>query len=129
MKDRDHFSYNSFYCFQGRSNYVTPRHYLDFINHFVTLMSEKREELEEQQLHLNVGLAKLKETQEQVTELQKSLRDKSQILELKQTEANAKLQQMVHDQQSKHFIVVPLHAICCAKELFLFSQLPSRREP
>jgi dynein heavy chain 1 len=40
---------------QGRQNYVTPRHYLDFINHFVRLINEKRDELEEQQLHLNIG--------------------------------------------------------------------------
>ncbi len=29
-------------------NYVTPRHYLDFINHYVRLFNEKCEDLEEQ---------------------------------------------------------------------------------
>lgn len=45
---------------------ITPRHYLDFIHHFVKLHNEKRSDLEEQQLHLNVGLNKIAETVEQV---------------------------------------------------------------
>jgi dynein heavy chain 1, cytosolic len=32
---------------------------LDFIHHFVKLYLEKRSDLEEQQLHLNVGLNKI----------------------------------------------------------------------
>eukprot|EP01096_Ripella_sp_DP13-Kostka_P011830 TRINITY_DN484_c0_g1_i1.p1 TRINITY_DN484_c0_g1~~TRINITY_DN484_c0_g1_i1.p1 ORF type:complete len:4631 (+),score=2721.08 TRINITY_DN484_c0_g1_i1:206-14098(+) len=84
---------------QGRQNYVTPRHYLDFISHFVNLVNEKREELEEQQLHLNIGLQKLRDTQEQVATLQASLREKNKELEDKNLLANAKLKQMVDDQQ------------------------------
>ncbi|PIK60017.1 putative cytoplasmic dynein 1 heavy chain 1 [Apostichopus japonicus] len=83
----------------GRVMAVTPRHYLDFIHHYVKLYSEKRADLEEQQLHLNVGLQKIKETVEQVEELQKSLALKSQELEAKNAAANAKLKQMVKDQQ------------------------------
>jgi dynein heavy chain 1 len=83
----------------GRSNYVTPRHYLDFISHLVHLVGEKREELEEQQLHVNVGLQKLLDTQQQVADLQRSLKEKSKVLEAKQSEANEKLAQMVQDQQ------------------------------
>lgn len=45
---------------------ITPRHYLDFINHYANLFNEKRSELEEQQMHLNVGLRKIKETVDQV---------------------------------------------------------------
>ena len=37
---------------------------------WVKLYNEKREDLEEQQLHLNVGLQKIRETVEQVEELQ-----------------------------------------------------------
>lgn len=58
---------------------ITPRHYLDFIHHFVKLHNEKRSDLEEQQLHLNVGLSKIAETVEQVEEMQKSLAVKSQV--------------------------------------------------
>uniref|UniRef100_A0A8C4QIF7 AAA+ ATPase domain-containing protein n=1 Tax=Eptatretus burgeri TaxID=7764 RepID=A0A8C4QIF7_EPTBU len=50
----------------GRTVSVTPRHYLDFINHYANLFHEKRSELEEQQMHLNVGLRKIKETVDQV---------------------------------------------------------------
>ncbi|KNC52645.1 cytoplasmic dynein [Thecamonas trahens ATCC 50062] len=84
---------------QGRVNYVTPRHYLDFIHHYVGLYNEKRGELEEQQAHLNTGLDKLRETEEQVLELQKSLAVKNTELAAKNEEANAKLKQMVKDQQ------------------------------
>ncbi|KAK7029674.1 dynein heavy chain [Paramarasmius palmivorus] len=84
---------------QGRYNYVTPRHYLDFINHYVRLYGEKRDELEEQQRHLHVGLDKLRDTVTQVEELRKSLAIKRTQLEAKNTEANEKLKRMVADQQ------------------------------
>ncbi|XP_037905377.1 dynein heavy chain, cytoplasmic isoform X4 [Hermetia illucens] len=83
----------------GRTMAITPRHYLDFIHHFVKLYSEKRSDLEEQQLHLNVGLNKIAETVEQVEEMQKSLAVKSQELQAKNEAANAKLKQMFKDQQ------------------------------
>ncbi|XP_012938795.1 cytoplasmic dynein 1 heavy chain 1 [Aplysia californica] len=83
----------------GRVMAITPRHYLDFIHHFAKLYNEKRSDLEEQQLHLNVGLQKIHETVEQVEELQKSLSIKRIELEEKNNAANAKLKQMVKDQQ------------------------------
>jgi dynein heavy chain 1 len=49
-----------------RTMAITPRHYLDFISHFTKLYTEKREELESQQLHLNNGLGKIRETETQV---------------------------------------------------------------
>lgn len=82
-----------------RTTTITPRHYLDFINHFAKLYSEKRSELEDQQVHLNIGLSKIKETVEQVEELQKSLAVKRTELEKKNNEANQKLKQMMNDQQ------------------------------
>lgn len=69
------------------------------VNHYVSLFNEKREELEEQQRHLNVGLDKLKDTVEQVDQLQKSLAVKRGQLQAKNQEANLKLRQMVADQQ------------------------------
>jgi len=84
---------------QGRQNYVTPRHYLDFISHIVKLVNDKRSELEEQQLHLNVGLQKLKETAAQVESMQESLGKKRIELETKQKEADIKLKQMIGDQK------------------------------
>lgn len=52
-----------------RFNYITPRDFLDFIKHFVELYHEKKEELEEQQYHLNVGLDKLRQTETAVIDL------------------------------------------------------------
>ncbi|XP_065175263.1 cytoplasmic dynein 1 heavy chain 1-like [Sycon ciliatum] len=78
---------------------VTPRHYLDFIQHYVKLFGEKRSDLEDQQLHLNVGLNKIRETEQQVSELKSSLAVKKQELEEKNLLANQKLKQMVKDQQ------------------------------
>ncbi len=78
---------------------ITPRHFLDFIQHFVSLYNEKRSALEEEQLHLNVGLNKIDETVEQVEEMQKSLAVKSAELQAKNDAANLKLKQMVKDQQ------------------------------
>lgn len=84
---------------QGRFNYVTPRHYLDFIHHYTSLFDLIRGDLEEQQRHLNVGLTKLRETEEQVKDLQVSLAEKNVLLTTKNEEAAAKLKQMVQDQQ------------------------------
>lgn len=78
---------------------ITPRHFLDFIHHFVKLYGEKRSDLEEQQLHLNVGLNKIAETVEQVEDLQKSLAVKKEELQQKNDAANSKLKQMFKDQQ------------------------------
>ena len=63
------------------------------------LYNEKRSDLEEQQLHLNVGLQKIRETVDQVEELQASLSIKKNELEKKNALANQKLKQMVKDQQ------------------------------
>ena len=51
--------------------------------------------MEEQQLHLNIGLNKIRETVQQVEDLQKSLSLKSEELEAKNALANQKLKQMV----------------------------------
>lgn len=69
------------------------------LHHYVRLYSEKRDELEEQQRHLHVGLDKLRDTVTQVEELRKSLAIKRQQLEAKDAEANEKLRRMVADQQ------------------------------
>ena len=63
------------------------------------MYSEKRDELEEQQRHLHVGLDKLKDTVTQVEQLRKSLAVKRSQLEAKDAEANEKLKRMVADQQ------------------------------
>ncbi|KRZ77608.1 Dynein heavy chain, cytoplasmic [Trichinella papuae] len=82
-----------------RTVLITPRHFLDFINHYVKLFHEKRKDLVDQQRHLNIGLSKIVETEQQVTELQKSLSLKSKELEEKNALANEKLKQMLSNRQ------------------------------
>ncbi|KAL4887486.1 dynein heavy chain, N-terminal region 1-domain-containing protein [Aspergillus karnatakaensis] len=84
---------------QGKTTYLTPRHYLDFVAQYVKLFNEKRDDLEEQQRHLNVGLEKLRDTVEKVSDLRASLAQKQAQLEQKDAEANEKLQRMVADQR------------------------------
>ena len=83
----------------GRSSYVTPRHYLDFLKHYQSLFTSKRAALEEQQRHLNTGLRKLKETQEEVSKLQDALREKELVLRDNEKRANDKLEQMMVDKR------------------------------
>ncbi|KAJ2856201.1 dynein heavy chain [Coemansia erecta] len=84
---------------RGVVAHVTPRHYLDFIAHFARMYYARREELEEQQRHVNVGLDKLQATVRQVEELRSSLSAKRTELAAKTAQANDKLQQMVADQK------------------------------
>ena len=84
---------------QGKVTFLTPRHFLDFVAQYVKLYNEKREDLEEQQRHLNVGLEKLRDTVDKVRDLRVSLAEKKAQLEQKDAEANEKLQGMVADQR------------------------------
>ena len=84
---------------QGKVTFLTPRHFLDFVAQYVKLYNEKREDLEEQQRHLNVGLEKLRDTVDKVRDLRASLAEKKAQLEQKDAEANEKLQRMVADQR------------------------------
>ncbi|KAI9886106.1 MAG: Dynein heavy chain, cytoplasmic [Watsoniomyces obsoletus] len=84
---------------QNLSTYLTPRHFLDFIAQFVKLYNEKREDLEEQQRHLNIGLEKLRATVDKVRDLRASLAEKNDQLKRKDAEGNEKLARMVADQQ------------------------------
>ena len=84
---------------QNKVTFLTPRHFLDFVAQYVKLYNEKREDLEEQQRHLNVGLEKLRDTVDKVRDLRASLASKKSQLEKKDAEANEKLQRMVADQR------------------------------
>ncbi|KAG5186150.1 dynein heavy chain [Tribonema minus] len=79
-------------------HFLSPRDYLDLIRKFVALVGEKRGQLEEQQLHINIGLAKLAETQEEVAVLRRGLEARDTRLRDQSALANAKLQQMLAGQ-------------------------------
>jgi dynein heavy chain 1 len=79
-------------------NYITPRDYLDFINHFIRIQKEKKAELEEQQFHINTGLNKLKETEDEVFKLKESLNVYKKELKEKEIESEKKLALMMNEQ-------------------------------
>ena len=94
------------------SAYITPKNYLDFVKCVVLLLEQKRDESNERQNHLIVGLDRLKETLTQVEELRISLRSKNEVLECKTNQANEKLKIMVGDQQeaeNKRAVSVEIH--------------------
>jgi dynein heavy chain 1 len=84
---------------QDKVTYLTPRHFLDFVDQFAKLHAEKREDLEEQQRHLNVGLDKLRETVDKVRDLRANLAEKKSHLEKKKVEADRKLEQMLENEK------------------------------
>ena len=81
----------------GRATFVTPRHYLDFIQHYKILFLEKRELFEEQQRHLQSGLQKLKQTESTVETMRAELNIKNQELQDKEREAKQKMGQIQKD--------------------------------
>eukprot|EP00562_Extubocellulus_spinifer_P009490 CAMPEP_0178491962 /NCGR_PEP_ID=MMETSP0696-20121128/11685_1 /TAXON_ID=265572 /ORGANISM="Extubocellulus spinifer, Strain CCMP396" /LENGTH=4359 /DNA_ID=CAMNT_0020119857 /DNA_START=116 /DNA_END=13193 /DNA_ORIENTATION=+ len=78
--------------------FLSPRDYLALIRNFVDCVNFRREEVEDEQLHVNAGLSKLTQTQENVAELRVNLAAKTSELRQKEVLANKKLQQMVGDQ-------------------------------
>jgi dynein heavy chain 1, cytosolic len=78
--------------------FLSPRDYLTLISNFVSCLNKRRAEIEDEQLHVNAGMHKLQQTQENVAELKSSLGEKTRVLLEKETLANEKLQQMVADQ-------------------------------
>ncbi|CAK0878751.1 unnamed protein product [Prorocentrum cordatum] len=79
-------------------NFITPRDFLDFINHFLLILKEKREEVKEQHEHIDGGLRKLKETEKQVAELQQGLAVKEKELAEQNKKAEEMMSQMVQGQ-------------------------------
>jgi dynein heavy chain 1 len=78
--------------------FLSPRDYIALIQNFVSCLNDRREKVEDEQLHVNAGLDKLRQTQENVAELKSGLGAKTSELRQKESLANEKLQQMVADQ-------------------------------
>eukprot|EP01029_Cantina_marsupialis_P002018 TRINITY_DN11834_c0_g1_i3.p1 TRINITY_DN11834_c0_g1~~TRINITY_DN11834_c0_g1_i3.p1 ORF type:complete len:2324 (+),score=948.09 TRINITY_DN11834_c0_g1_i3:913-6972(+) len=77
---------------------VCPRDFLDLIEQFSQLLNEKRTGLEEEQMHLQNGLAKLHDTEEQVATLRSELTVTERELKQKDEQAKAKLDEILKDQ-------------------------------
>ncbi|CDJ57328.1 hypothetical protein EMWEY_00007760 [Eimeria maxima] len=83
-----------------KSNYMTPRDFLDFLHHFRGLVAEKNDASGEQQHHLQAGLQTLAQVERQVGEMRTELTEKGAVLAEKNDEAEKKMQQMI-DQQAE----------------------------
>ncbi|EPR57558.1 dynein heavy chain [Toxoplasma gondii GT1] len=81
-----------------KSNWMTPRDFLDFLHHFVNLVGEKADATGEQQRHLQAGLQTLRVAEEQVAEMRSALTEKESVLTEKNEEAEKKMGQMVEQQ-------------------------------
>eukprot|EP00756_Hemistasia_phaeocysticola_P037796 Hpha_TRINITY_DN16720_c2_g6::TRINITY_DN16720_c2_g6_i1::g.79659::m.79659/K10413/DYNC1H; dynein heavy chain 1, cytosolic len=83
----------------GRGTFITPRHYLDFIQQFKVLYKEKLGDVQEQQMHLSHGLSKLEDTADQVSQLRSELAVKEKDLAEVQKQAAAAMEQLKEDQK------------------------------
>ena len=91
---------NDSLCKRGlKGTYLSPGHFLEFLQIFNALYENKKTGLEDRQRHLIVGLEKLQETLVQVNSLREGLAKKRETLERKTQEANEKLKRMVHEQK------------------------------
>ncbi|KAK1328247.1 hypothetical protein QTO34_011819 [Cnephaeus nilssonii] len=78
-----------------RSNYVTPKNYLDFINTYSKLLDEKTQYNIAQCKRLEGGLDKLKEASIQLDELNRKLAEQKIVLAEKSTACEALLDEIV----------------------------------
>lgn len=83
-----------------KSNFMTPRDFLDFLHHFRNLVEEKSDATSEQQHHLQAGLQTLARVEQQVGQMRAELTEKEGVLKEKNQQAECKMQQMV-DQQAE----------------------------
>ena len=81
-------------------NFITPRDFLDFIRHFISTFNSKKMELVEQQSHLNRGLDKIIDSEEEVKKLQGSLKVFQEKLVVQEKAASEKLVIMM-DEKNK----------------------------
>lgn len=84
----------------ARPYYASPQHLLALVHTFRNVLSAQRAQLEDQQRFRLGSLAKLHDTVAYVETLQGSLAAKRARLEQTNSEANDRLQRMVHDQQA-----------------------------
>lgn len=80
--------------------FLSPRDFLALIENFKSCLNDRRARVEDEQRHVNAGLDKLRQTQDNVAELKLGLREKTAELKQKDSLANEKLQQMVGDQNA-----------------------------
>jgi dynein heavy chain 1 len=83
----------------NRGTFITPRHLLDFIDHFHGLYQEKRTAVEDLQRHLYSGLSKLQETSKEVDRQQQGLRSKEAELDVSSKKAQQMLDNILQESE------------------------------
>jgi dynein heavy chain len=91
---------DAFYQELRRRNYTTPTSYLELINLFLAMLTEKRADLSEKRDRYRNGLQKLYETQEVVNVMQEKLSKLQPELERKAVQTEALLKQIAVDTKS-----------------------------
>ena len=92
-------SSNQFFDELRRKVYTTPKSYLDLINLYLSMLSEKRTELSALAGRLAVGVGKLEETNEMVAGLKEELRKLQPVLDAKTEETTLLLERVRVDQE------------------------------
>lgn len=82
-----------------RHVYVTPTSYLELLNTYITLLGEKRAELEQLRGRLENGLDKLRTTGEEVEILKADLKRLQPVLEKTAKEADDMMIVISHDKK------------------------------
>lgn len=78
-------------------NFVSPRHFFEFVKEYCVILKFKSDSLHTEQTHINMGLSKLKETQEEVNKMRSSLEEKKKELGEKEQLAEKKLDEIIKD--------------------------------
>eukprot|EP00730_Choanoeca_flexa_P004836 TRINITY_DN11816_c0_g3_i1.p1 TRINITY_DN11816_c0_g3~~TRINITY_DN11816_c0_g3_i1.p1 ORF type:complete len:1768 (+),score=556.53 TRINITY_DN11816_c0_g3_i1:318-5306(+) len=84
---------------EGRSTVITPRHFLEFVNQMTSIYNTKRGELEQQQLHLNVGLEKIAATFQAVKDEQARMAVEEVKLREMNEQANIKMVEVMSSKE------------------------------
>jgi hypothetical protein len=79
--------------------FISPRDFVDMLNHFVAIFSEKQAQIDIRVKHVTAGLSRIRATEATVATLQASLAVKQRGLTAKTEAANIKLAQMLTDQK------------------------------
>uniref|UniRef100_W5MJK1 Cytoplasmic dynein 2 heavy chain 1 n=1 Tax=Lepisosteus oculatus TaxID=7918 RepID=W5MJK1_LEPOC len=79
---------------------ATPSQYMSFLHIYSSIYSSKKMELIKRQSHLQAGVSKLNEAKALVDELKSKAADQSTLLRMKQTEADAALQEITVSMQN-----------------------------
>ncbi|KAF7655270.1 hypothetical protein LDENG_00058640 [Lucifuga dentata] len=94
-----------------RSNHVTPKSYLSFIQGYQTIYKEKRSEVQTLANRMNTGLEKLKEASESVESLSKELEVKEKELKVANDKADMVLKEVVVKAQAAEQVKVEVQKV------------------